>query len=145
MTEELRLKECDRVLEIGTGSGYQTAVLAEIAAEVYTVEIIEPLAQRARKVLERLGYGNIKYRVGDGAAGWPEHAPFDAIMVTAAPEKALHGLMKQLADGGRMIAPVGGFIQNLHLTTRDDDSFDDKRLISVRFVPLTGEAAEGRS
>jgi len=138
MTEMLSLSEKDRVLEIGTGSGYQTAVLAEIAAEVYSVEIVEELSERARTVLEELGYGNIHLRIGDGSEGWQEHAPFDAIMVTAAPAHLPKRLVEQLAEGGRMIVPVGVYEQYLRLVTRRGDEVEKRDLIGVRFVPMTG-------
>jgi len=138
MTEMLSLSEKDRVLEIGTGSGYQTAVLAEIAAEVYSVEIVDKLSERARTVLEELGYGNIHLRIGDGSEGWQEHAPFDAIMVTAAPAHLPKRLVEQLAEGGRMIVPVGVYEQYLRLVTRRGDEVEKRDLIGVRFVPMTG-------
>jgi protein-L-isoaspartate(D-aspartate) O-methyltransferase len=139
MTEVLGLREGDRVLEIGTGSGYQTAVLAEIAAEIYTIEIVTELAERARKLLAELGYANIHFRAGDGSEGWKENAPFDAIMVTAAPDRAPERLTEQLADGGRMIVPVGRFEQYLELITRRGKKLEKKGLIGVRFVPMTGK------
>src|SRR6184192_4941745 len=108
MTEQLRLQPTDRVLEIGTGSGYQAAILAELAKEVYTIEIIAPLAQSAEAALQRLGYKNVHVKVGDGYKGWPEHAPFDAITVTCAPDHVPQPLIDQLKEGGRMIIPVGG-------------------------------------
>jgi protein-L-isoaspartate(D-aspartate) O-methyltransferase len=138
MTEMLGLKETDRVLEIGTGCGYQTAVIAEIAREVYTVEIVERLARCARDKLVELGYTNIHFRTGDGNAGWPEAAPFDAIIVTAAPEHVPKTLVSQLADGGRMIVPVGGYTQYLVRLTRTGEKVDRETLIGVRFVPMTG-------
>lgn len=136
MTETLRLKGGEKVLEIGTGSGYQTAVLAEIAAEVWTVEIVPPLAERARAVLEGLGYANIRYRVGDGSEGWPEGAPFDGVIVTAAAGRMPAALEGQLAVGGRMIIPVGTDLQELVLVRRNAKGFDRERLLGVRFVPL---------
>jgi len=142
MTEFLDLAKTDKVLEIGTGSGYQTAVLAEIASEVWTVEIIPSLAASARRTLEALGYGNIRFRVGDGSGGWPEEAPFDAIIVTAAPEDVPAALKGQLRDGGRMIIPVGRGDQTLQLIRRMGDRMIDTRLLSVRFVPLRGAASE---
>src|SRR5947207_741920 len=116
MTEQLRLKPSDRVLEIGTGSGYQTAILAELVPEVYTIEIVEPLAKNAEATLQRLGYKDVHVKAGDGYKGWPEAAPFDAIIVTCAPGRVPQPLTDQLKDGGRMIIPVGErFAQELYL------------------------------
>ena len=140
MTEQLQLRGGERVLEIGTGSGYQAAVLAEIAGEVYTIEIVEPLGVRARNDLQRLGYQNVHVRVGDGYRGWPELAPFDAIIVTAAPEHVPQPLIDQLAVGGRMVLPVGGLDQELLRIERREDGIQQERLIDVRFVPMRGEA-----
>lgn len=140
MTEALRLSGKERVLEIGTGSGYQAAILAELAKEVYTIEIIEALGQRAKATLEALGYKNIKVRIGDGYRGWPEASPFDAIMLTAAPEEVPPPLLEQLADGGRLIAPVGGRSQQLVLYERHGNRISARELIPVIFVPMTGEA-----
>jgi protein-L-isoaspartate(D-aspartate) O-methyltransferase len=139
MTEQLQLKGDERVLEIGTGSGYQAAVLAELCATVYSIEIIPALAERAKKDLERLGYDNIELRKGDGYRGWPEKAPFDAIILTAAPERIPEPLVQQLKVGGRMILPVGSHYQQLMLITRDEEGVRQSRLIPVRFVPMTGE------
>ena len=136
MTESLALEGGEKVLEIGTGSGYQTAVLAEIAGTVFTVEIVETLARRARTVLDGLGYANIHYRVGDGTAGWPEEAPFDAVIVTAAAATLPKALEDQLALGGRMIAPVGAGAQELVLVRRERTGIRRESLLSVRFVPL---------
>lgn len=136
MTEALRLGGRERVLEIGTGSGYQTAVLAEIVREVYTVELIPELSNRARAVLEKLGYRNIHFRVGDGTLGWPEHAPYDAILVSAAPAAVPPALVEQLKVGGQMVIPVGTDFQELVLVTRKESGWDERRLIGVRFVPL---------
>jgi len=136
MTELLGLKGGEKVLEVGTGSGYQTAVLAEIAAEVWTVEIVKALSLRARAVLDGLGYANIRYRVGDGAAGWPEAAPFDAVMVTAAAPEIPGALEDQLAAGGRMIIPVGTDLQELYLVRRGKKGVERERGLAVRFVPL---------
>jgi protein-L-isoaspartate(D-aspartate) O-methyltransferase len=138
MTEALGLKGGERVLEIGTGSGYQTAVLAEIAAEVFTIEIVETLGRRARVILDDLGYSNIWYRIGDGTAGWLESAPFDAICVTAAPASMPAGLRNQLAVGGGMIIPVGSESQSLILVRRGKSEFQETGLFGVRFVPLVG-------
>jgi protein-L-isoaspartate(D-aspartate) O-methyltransferase len=143
MTEVLRLEPDDRVLEIGTGSGYQAAVLGEIAAEVFTIEIIPSLGERAREVLSDLGYDNVHVRVGDGYQGWPDRAPFDAVIVTAAPRKVPQPLLDQLAPGGRLVVPEGDVIQQLVLYVRregpDGPHFDRKPLLGVRFVPMTGE------
>ncbi|MCP2618846.1 protein-L-isoaspartate(D-aspartate) O-methyltransferase [Candidatus Aminicenantes bacterium AC-335-A11] len=136
MTEVLELKEDDKVLEIGTGSGYQTAILAEIVKEVYTVEIIESLSKKAQKVLKELGYKNIHFKIGDGTYGWKEYSPYNAILVTAAPSKIPESLQNQLDDGGRMIIPVGSFFQELVLVVRQKNKFKKKKLIPVRFVPL---------
>jgi len=142
MTELLGLGSGDRVLEIGTGSGYQTAVLAELAAAVFTVEIITELSGRAQGTLAELGYSNIEFRTGDGRDGWPEEAPFDAIIVTAAPEHVPPTLKEQLADGGRLVIPVGSSVQFIHRIVRRRDDFEDEGLIAVRFVPLTGGAGQ---
>lgn len=140
MTQSAGLSEGDQVLEIGTGSGYQAAVLAELVDHVYSVEIIEPLAERAEAVLQRLGYDNVTVRHGDGYFGWEEHAPFDAIVVTAAPDHIPQPLVDQLKIGGRMIIPVGpvGGFQTLWLVTRTgEDEVQTRNLGGVRFVPLT--------
>ena len=141
MTEALELGPDDHVLEIGTGSGYQTAVLAEIAAEVYTVERIESLSEDARSVLEGLGYGNVRFRVGDGTLGWPEEAPFDAILVTAASPHVPDTLLDQLREeGGRLVIPVGSRgLQTLERVVRHGDRIDTTELMGCRFVPLLGE------
>lgn len=136
MTEVLHLKKEERVLEVGTGSGYQAAILAEIAREVYTIEIIESLSLKAQEVLKELGCTNIYFKIGDGSFGWREHAPYDAIMVTAAPEKIPDALGEQLKISGRMIIPVGMTFQELVLITREKRKFKKKRLLPVRFVPL---------
>ncbi len=143
MTEALEVDADDVVLEVGTGSGYQVAVLAEIVKQVYTIEIVEPLGLRAKADLERLGYDNVDVRIGDGYQGWPEHAPFDAIIVTAAPDHIPQPLIDQLKPGGRMVIPVGeaGEVQQLtRLTKREDGPIDHEMLDLVRFVPMTGEA-----
>jgi len=142
MSAQLELSGDERVLEIGTGSGYQAAILGELAREVYTIEIVEPLAERAAADLERLGYENVHVRAGDGYKGWPEEAPFDAIIVTAAPDHVPQPLIDQLAVGGRMVIPVGRGIQNLTLITRDEYGVRRKTLIGVMFVPMTGEAQQ---
>ncbi len=137
MTEALGITAGDRVLEIGTGSGYQTAVLAELGAEVYSVERIAALSLRAEAVLERLGYHRVHLRVGDGTAGWPEHDPFDAILVTAGATSQPRAYRDQLRDGGRLVIPVGPVgRQTLHRLTRNGDEWDDEELGSVAFVPL---------
>ncbi len=143
MTEMLELKGTDHVLEIGTGSGYQTAVLAELAAEVYTIEIIEELSRKAEGRLREQDYGNVRFRTGDGSLGWPEAAPFDAIMITAAPDRAPEPLIAQLAEGGRMIVPVGSHEQYLELIVRKGEKIERRRLIGVRFVPMTGKIQRG--
>jgi len=129
-----------RVLEIGTGSGYGAAVLAEIAAEVYTIEILEPLARRAQEDLARTGYGRVQVRCGDGYRGWPEAAPFDAIILTAAPPEVPQPLKEQLRIGGVLVAPVGEEEQELIIVTRTQEGFLVRRDLPVRFVPMTGEA-----
>ena len=144
MTEQLRLQPRDRVLEIGTGSGYQAAILAELAAEVYTIEIVASLAERAQTTLAELGYTNIHVRAGDGYAGWPEAAPFDAIIATCAPESVPPPLVEQLKDGGRMIIPVGPTnAQELVLLRKKGGRIRRQAVLPVRFVPMTGRAAEG--
>ncbi|MFH1552169.1 MAG: protein-L-isoaspartate(D-aspartate) O-methyltransferase [Candidatus Omnitrophota bacterium] len=136
MTEAAKLGPDDRVLEIGTGSGYQAAVLAEIAKEVYTIERLKGLADSGRARLRELGYDNIYVEWGDGYNGWPEKAPFDAIIVTAAPSEIPEKLINQLKVGGKMVVPVGTFFQELYLIVRTDTGFDKKRLLPVRFVPM---------
>jgi protein-L-isoaspartate(D-aspartate) O-methyltransferase len=140
MTELLALEEGDKVLEVGTGSGYQAAVLAELAREVATIEIIPELAARAEKDLRRLGYENISFRTGDGYRGWPEKAPFDAIIVTAAPGHVPEPLKEQLAVGGRLVLPVGEQYQVLLLIRRTRTGYETSEITGVRFVPMTGEA-----
>jgi protein-L-isoaspartate(D-aspartate) O-methyltransferase len=141
MTEAINPEKSDKVLEIGTGSGYQAAVLAEIVDEVYTIEIIPELAIRAQDTFERLEYGNIYARTGDGYAGWPEEAPFDAIIVTAAPEEVPPPLVEQLKEGGRMIIPIGPVyrVQYLQLLTKKNGKLKVQNLLPVRFVPFTRE------
>ena len=136
MTEALALKKTDKVLEIGTGSGYQAAILGELTDKVFTIEIVEPLARQATQTLAELGYKNVRVRTGDGYLGWPEEAPFDAIIVTAAPEQVPQPLLDQLAVGGRLILPVGRGIQTLDLYRRTVDGYQRKTLTLVRFVPL---------
>ena len=143
MTEQLRLKGGEKVLEIGTGSGYQSAVLAGIAGEVYTIEIICELANSAQKRLEELGYKNVYLRCADGYRGWPEKAPFDAIIVTAAPDHIPQPLIDQLKPGGRMIIPVGKYFQELVVVKKlSDGRIEKQAVLPVRFVPMTGEAEE---
>jgi protein-L-isoaspartate(D-aspartate) O-methyltransferase len=139
MTEAAEIERGDRVLEIGTGSGYQAAVLAELAREVYTMEIIPELAEQARATLERLGYRNVRVRTGNGYLGWPEHAPYDAILVTAAPEEVPQPLVDQLAVGGRMVVPVGAEQQAMMIIERTARGVVERRTIPVRFVPMTGK------
>ena len=136
MTEVLQLEDDKKVLEIGTGSGYQTAVLAELVRDVYTVEIIESLSRGSREILDELGYNNIKFKVGDGSYGWKEFAPFDAIIVTAAPRVIPQHLQEQLSMGGKLIVPVGDTFQELVLIVKNKKGFTEKKLLSVRFVPL---------
>ena len=140
MTEALTLHTSNKVLEIGTGSGYQAAVLAEIASEVFTIEIIEPLAVRAKETLSQLGYSNIHVRTGDGYKGWPSESPFDAIILTAAPDHIPQPLLDQLALGGRLIVPVGTYLQKLILVLRTEEGYQQTTLLPVAFVPMTGEA-----
>lgn len=137
MTEVMALKGDEKVLEIGTGSGYQAAVLAEIVPQVFTIEIVEPLARQAAERLAKLGYKNIMVRAGDGHKGWPEEAPFNAIIVAAATDHVPQLLLDQLAVGGRLIIPEGKFFQTLVLYRRTRAGFDRKELLDVRFVPMT--------
>lgn len=138
MTAAVEPKPGDRVLEIGTGSGYQAAVLADLVAEVYTMELVEPLAKRAAADLKRLGYANVKVRVGDGYRGWPEAAPYDAILVTCAPEDVPPALVQQLREGGRMIIPVGSQwgAQELYLLRKTATGLVRQAVLPVRFVPM---------
>jgi len=142
MTEALALQGDERVLEVGTGSGYQTAILAELAAEVYSVEILPRLAEQARATLEDLGYQNVHIRLGDGSEGWAEHAPYQGILVTAAPPEVPPALLEQLAPGGRLVIPVGVQSQELELHTRRPEGFRVERLAAVRFVPLVGSGID---
>ena len=145
MTEELDPKPTEKVLEIGTGSGYQAAVLAKLVKEVYSIEIVEPLGRRAAEDLKRVGFTNVFTRVGDGYAGWPEKAPFDAIIVTCAPEKVPLALVEQLKDGGRMVIPVGGEgSQTLYLMVKRAGAMEQRERIPVRFVPMTRGPARTR-
>ncbi len=136
MTELLELKGNEKVLEIGTGSGYQAAILAEIAREVYTIEIIESLAKSAEERLKKLGYKNIKVKCGDGFLGWKEYAPFDRIIVTCAPSSIPPPLLEQLAEGGKMVIPVGDYFQELKLVEKKKGKVIEKTIIPVRFVPM---------
>jgi protein-L-isoaspartate(D-aspartate) O-methyltransferase len=140
MTQLLKLKHGEKVLEIGTGSGYQAAVLAELTDEVYSIEIIKELAEQAEEKLKRLGYTNVEVKQADGYYGWEEHAPYDAIIVTAAPDHVPQPLVEQLADGGRLVIPVGppGSYQTLWQVTRQGDEVVSKNITGVIFVPLTG-------
>ncbi len=141
MTEALGLRGGEKVLEIGTGSGYQTAILAELAGSVYTVERIPELQEKARKTLQVLGYRNIEYRVGDGSRGWPDKAPFEGILVTAAAGKIPSELLQQLAENCRMVIPVGdGLLQELILLTREKEGYKQQSLGGCRFVPLIGDS-----
>ena len=142
MTEAAEVSKNDKVLEIGTGSGYQAAVLGELAREVYTIEIIPELAERAQKTLAEMGYTNVHVRAGNGYLGWPEHAPFDAIVVTAAPDEIPQALVEQLAVGGKMVVPVGAGDQDMMIITKTKDGVIQKKTIPVRFVPMTGKPTQ---
>jgi protein-L-isoaspartate(D-aspartate) O-methyltransferase len=144
MTQSASLKETDRVLEIGTGSGYQAAVLAELVAQVYTIEIIGPLAESAKTTLQELEVGNVKVRHGDGYRGWQEEAPFDAILITAAAPKIPKPLVDQLRVGGKLVMPLGGksLGQQLIVLTKTEKGLEKEFITSVIFVPMTGEVRE---
>lgn len=142
MTEALALRGDSKVLEIGTGSGYQAAILGEIAREVFTIEIVPELATQARVLLTELGYANIKVRTGDGYRGWPDEAPFDAIVVTAAPDHIPPTLVDQLAVGARLVIPVGRLQQEMTIVTKAADGAVTETTLPVRFVPMTGEAQQ---
>ena len=142
MTEALALRDDSKVLEIGTGSGYQAAILGEIAREVFTIEIVPELATQARVLLTELGYANIKVRTGDGYRGWPDEAPFDAIVVTAAPDHIPPTLVDQLAVGARLVIPVGRLQQEMTIVTKVADGVVTETTLPVRFVPMTGEAQQ---
>ena len=145
MTEQLTPQPTDRVLEIGTGSGYQAAVLSPLVKEVYSIEIVEPLGLRAERTLKRLGYTNVFVRVGDGFQGWPEHAPFDKIIVTCSPEKVPRPLVDQLREGGLIVVPVGdAYQQTLYLMRKKDGQLQAEKLQPTLFVPMTGRADEER-
>ena len=139
MTQALRLGKKDRVLEVGTGSGYQAAILGKLVDSVYTIEIIEPLATRAKKILRQLDYGNIKVKIGDGYHGWEANAPYDAIMVTAGAEALPTPLLEQLKEGGRLIIPIGPHdgLRDLMLIRKRKGKITSKNLMPVRFVPFT--------
>ena len=144
MTQELDLAPIHRVLEVGTGSGYQAAVLGTLAQDVYTIEIVPPLAERAREILSTLGYRNIHVRTGNGYLGWPEHAPYDRIMVTAAPDEVPAALVQQLKIGGLMAIPVGTVTQELRILRRTAAGTETLRTLPVRFVPMTHKPQEPR-
>lgn len=144
MTELSGARRGSRVLEVGTGSGYQAAVLAELGAAIFSIEIVVPLAERAAETLARLGYRTVKTRAGDGYAGWPEAAPFDAILVTAAPERVPEPLKQQLKVGGRLVVPVGTTRQEMTVITRTPTGFTTRTVAPVHFVPMTGEAQRRR-
>lgn len=136
MTEAADIAPHEKVLEIGTGSGYQAAILGEIAKQVYTIEIVPELAERARAVLQQLKYANVTVKAGDGYQGWPEHAPFDAIVVTAAPSEIPSALKAQLAVGGKMVVPVGDWEQQMVIVERTPQGLTERRTLPVRFVPM---------
>ncbi len=144
MTEAIDPQPGERILEVGTGSGYQAAVLAAMGAQVFSIEIVKPLGEQAQEVLKRLGYDKVKVLIGDGYAGWPEQAPFDAVIVTCAPESIPQPLIDQLKTGGRMIIPVGetGGKQELYLLKKQADGLRKTAVLPVRFVPMTGKAQE---
>jgi protein-L-isoaspartate(D-aspartate) O-methyltransferase len=145
MTEQLDPQHTDKVLEIGTGSGYQAAVLSPLVKEVYSIEIVESLGQKAARTLRRLKYNNVKTKIGDGFLGWPEHAPFDKIIVTCSPEKVPQPLVEQLNEGGRMVIPVGErYTQELYLLRKKEGKLEKEVLVPTMFVPMTGQAEERR-
>src|SRR5687767_1130978 len=139
MTEAAEISPREKVLEIGTGSGYQAAILGEVAREVYSIEIVPELAESAGRTLAELGYTNVHAKAGNGYLGWPEHAPFDAILVTAAPDEIPQALVDQLALGGRMVVPVGEIVQNMMIIERTQTGVIQRQTIPVRFVPMTGK------
>ncbi len=141
MSEKLEVDPGEKVLEIGTGSGYQAAILAEMGAEVYSIEIVEPLAESARESLDLAGYKGVRTKAGDGFKGWPEHAPFDLVIVTCSPDRVPQPLVNQLRDGGRMVVPVGeqGEPQQLFVLEKHGDAIERQAVLPVRFVPMTGE------
>jgi protein-L-isoaspartate(D-aspartate) O-methyltransferase len=138
MTEALKVQKGDKILEIGTGSGYQAAVLAQMGAKVFSIEIVEPLGIRARQTLKQLGY-DVQVRIGDGYAGWPEEAPFNGIIVTAAPNEIPTPLIGQLKEGGRLVIPVGRYFQDLKVIKKVDGKLFTQSTLPVRFVPMTGK------
>jgi protein-L-isoaspartate(D-aspartate) O-methyltransferase len=142
MTEQLDPQPSDKILEIGTGSGYQAAILARLVKEVYSIEIVEPLAHQAAQTLQRLDFKNVHVKAGDGYQGWPHHAPFDAIIVTCAPDHIPQPLIDQLKEGGRMMIPVGKTfaVQELYLLEKHDGKIVQKSILPVRFVPMTGQS-----
>lgn len=142
MTEAAEVTQDERVLEVGTGSGYQAAILANLAKEVYSIEIIPELAEQARTLLQKIGYKNIQVKTGDGYQGWPEHSPFSAILVTAAPDHVPKALVDQLAENGKMVIPVGTSYQELLVITKNASGVTTQRTIPVRFVPMTGRPEE---
>jgi protein-L-isoaspartate(D-aspartate) O-methyltransferase len=143
MTSLLGLKRGDKVLEVGTGSGYHAAVLSRIAREVYSIEIVPTVASQATKRLSVLGYHNVEVRVGDGYRGWPEKGPFDAILLSAAPTQIPKPLLDQLREGGKMVAPVGGFFQDLLVITKTSEGLEKRTVIPVRLSPMKGRAQDG--
>ena len=145
MTAKLQLRPTDRVLEIGTGSGYQAAILAQLSGHVYTIEIVAPLGERARATMQRLGYKNVHVKIGDGYQGWPEKAPFDAVIVTCAPEQVPRPLVEQTREGGRIIIPVGSAgIQRLYRLEKKEGVLKHEAILPVLFVPMTGQVRQSR-
>lgn len=144
MTDLLDLDKTEKVLEVGTGTGYHAAVLSRIAREVYSIEIVQSVAAQAAKRLDVMGYHNVHVRGGDGSKGWPEQAPFDAILLSAAPREIPKALLQQLRDGGKMVAPVGAFFQDLQVITKTAEGFEKRAIIPVRLQPMTGEGQNGR-
>ncbi len=142
MTELAKIHPNSKVLEVGTGSGYQAAILSVLAKDVFTIEIIESLGNDAKEKLHALGYENVHVRIGDGYKGWPEEAPFDAILVTAAPDHIPQPLIDQLQIGGRLVIPLGDFYQDLAVITKTEKGLHQEKIIPVRFVPMTGEAED---